>query len=219
MLTQETLQNKKTTLITAAILLVCFALFFFFPTNNLVELLTASLVFFFIIPVLYVRILLKSDLEQWGLARLQWNAATARAFIGPVALAAVTLALLLFSDGFVERFQTLLPTASTTHFGAFLIYVGVMAVFLFCVEYYFRGFLMPFLAKLCGGAAVWLQAIAASLFFLFDSSSAWYALVMFVFSLGAGSVAQKTRSAVLSFFYSFVFITLTSVFVISLTRS
>jgi len=61
------------TAITFTVMLACMVLFAFFPTKGIFQQAVLSLVFLFLVPFLYIKIVFKDKLENFGFKLTRWK--------------------------------------------------------------------------------------------------------------------------------------------------
>lgn len=194
----------KETIVTVGVILVCLFLYVLFPTKNIFQQIISTLTFFLAIPFLYVKIILKREIGNYGIQKGNWTAGLFWSAIAiPTAIAA--LYFLIRYTGFLEKYS--LPQAVRENFVFFLGYEILLTGFFAAVyEIFFRGFLMRSLSEKVGYLAIILQSIAFLLLFFLSSSLSWSIVPYLIFAPFSGLIAYQSRSLLYSFASNFLFI-------------
>lgn len=201
--------------ITLVIALVCLILSASFPVQNQFQIISRSIFFLVIIPVLYIKLILKEDLRDWG-----WNLQNKKTGIiwslSAIGLGAVIFYLLYRFTGFLENYK--LSPAIKNNFGFFLFYeLVVFNIFLFAQEFFFKGFLLFALKKY----AYWGIFIQSGIYFILLAVSknfSYQSAPLIFFSLLGGLVAYKSKSVVYSYLSVFLFSLIFDAVVIYLSK-
>ena len=211
------LENNKRTLLLCVFIALCLALFLLFPAKNVVEEFTVNIVFLLVIPLLYITMIVKKPLSQWGFTRGVFSLRDA-GMIGLGLVLALTLFFALYQWTDFPALYTL-PHAVTQNFWAFILYEGFfVGFFVILYEFFFRGFVLQGLRDALGIWAIALQWGLLFILFLLVGESLWQGVPFLISSFFAGIIAYRTQSLYYSLAFSFFFILLADALVIALSR-
>ena len=195
---------------------VCLLLLMRFPTQeeNLFQQYVSGLAFLAFIPFLYIRIILKKGLKDFGL-----QSGNVRKGIFWTAVSFVISFLLVFLAqkylGLSEKYGA--PQLIFSGFARFLLYAFLItAPWAALYEFFFRGFILFGTEKNIGYWAVILQFAMFALMVAFfkDPMSMIFYVIAAPFS---GIIAYQSRSLIYSFFYSWIFIVICSAVAVKFT--
>lgn len=211
---QNILSNWKEELITSAVIVACLALFSFFPTQGPAQAITSSLVFLFLIPFLYIKLILKKNLKDYGWQLGNWKQG--------IIFAAISLVLSLLIFYILYHYSTFpkvykLPLTATQNFGLFILYeFTLVAFFLALYEFFFRGFIMFSFSTKAGVASVAIQWLMFFIFLLISGSLIWQNALYMIVALFSGLIAFKSRSLLYSFVFGLFFLIIADALLIKL---
>jgi len=197
-------QFNKGDVITIGVIFSCLLLYAVFPTNNIFQQIISSVTFLFVIPVLYVKIILKRSLKEFGIQKGEWK--TGLIWI-MISLAVAFLILYIFSHyfGFFDKYSV--PRFIRRNFFLFIGYeIFLTGFFVALYEIFFRGFVMFFFRTKIGYWSVIVQGVAFFLLFWLSSSINWPIAPYLIFVLLGGLVAFYSRSIIYSFASNLLFI-------------
>jgi len=192
-------------IVDGAIILSCLSLFTFFPyqENDLFQELITSVVFLFLVPFLYIKIILKSGLKKYGLSFGDWKKGIVAIPIGWV----FSFLFLYFFYHYTDfRDAYFLPETARNNFWFFILYeLIVVNLFLLLYEFFFRGFIY-FSFRFLG--SFWPAIIQFIIFAL------WALLLGMLFetvpflivSLVSGFIVYYSRSIIYSYGFALIFI-------------
>lgn len=210
------LTAQKETIINAFFILLCLALFFFFPVTEVVQSLIRSLFFLLLVPVLYIKIILKKSLADFGLRLpqellfLYWSAG---ALIISLLLAILLTNLTSFTTGYS------LPVRVVENFWAFLVYELVITNMLFFLqEAFFKGFVLSIFRAKFGFYAIAISAVLFSLFLFLSGNLSWQTAPLLILSVTGGILAYKTRSFIYSYLMGLVFLIIFDAYLIYIIK-
>jgi hypothetical protein len=188
----------KKTFLGLGIGLLSLAVFSFFPTTNFLENLTKSLVFLLLIPYLFVRIVLKENLSDFGMKfKLEKEG-----FIGSFLLVAIGMLVIYPLANYTSfpLFYRLSPTISG-NFLMFVFYELVLVnLLLLFQEYFFKGFIISICREKFSKLSIIIQAAIYLIPLAFVSASLWNIIPMAIISIFGGILAYRTKT----FFYSYL---------------
>jgi hypothetical protein len=214
----NTLKSKiltwKEDLITLGVIIVCLGLFFLFPSQGPAQAVTASLIFLFLVPFLYIKLILKKDLCEYGWQVGDWKKGITFAAGSLVFALLIFYALYHYTD-FSKNYA--LPLIVTQKFGFFLLYEFVLvAFFLALYEFFFRGFVMfSFAGKLGLGTAAFQWLLFLTFLFIAGNFS-WQNTPYIITGFFSGITTFKSRSLLYSFTFSLLFLLIIDAIIIKL---
>jgi hypothetical protein len=193
-------------LVSLAFSVVCIALFMLFPANNTAQSLTKNIFFLFILPVLYIKLVLGKKLSFFGFNLKNKKIGFFWGAIGVVFSLAISWYLFKYTD---FRLGYRLPDYVVANFWLFLIYELLMVNFFsFVQSFFFQGFLLFTLEPKIGFWSVPIQSAVYVLIFLLAGSRFWIIAPFTIASFFGGIAALKSRSFTYSYFMSLLYIIL-----------
>lgn len=212
--TQILHQNKKL-ILTTVVILLCLVLAAAFPTNNIAEIISRDLIFLIILPLLYIKLILKNNISLWG-----WNWENRKSGLTWGALAFLLGVLIFYSlslfPAFSQNYQVY-PLAAS-NFWFFVLYELVFVnIFFFAQTFFYQGFTLYAFRRF----ALWAVAIQAALYGVVLSltgSFSWQSAPLIFWSLAGGTVAYKSRSFVYSYIFGLLFIIMLDAWMIHLAK-
>jgi membrane protease YdiL (CAAX protease family) len=187
---------KKEDLVTGGVIVSCLFLYAIFPANNVFQQIISSLTFLLVIPFLYVKIILKKSIKNFGFKKGNWITGIFWSVISLVISASIAYIIFRYF-GFLEKYP--FPRYLASHFLPFLAYeVLLVGFFAFLYETFFRGFLMFSFTKKLGFLSIILQAFVFFLLFLISGTISWTQVPYFIFLLFAGLITYFSDSIIYS---------------------
>ena len=212
-------QNKEflTNLIVIA---VCFWLFIFFPNSNVFQKLTSFLFFLFVIPTLYIKLILKKRVADFGL-NIQHKK---EGFIWGTLMLIVSLVLaylLIHFTPFLSNYP--IPALFVHYFWIFFLsLLTITSLLLFFQEYFFRGFVLFTFSKKTSFWSILIQATLYLSIVLFlqgnIKQNLWNLAPMIILSFTGGVTAYKSRSMVYSYASGLLFLIIFNSYLIHLIK-
>ena len=206
--------KNKALLSNCLMIFACLFLYTIFPVDNtsLMQLLTKNVFFLFIVPALYIKIVLKKDLFSFG---LNIKNRTKGIFWGIVLLAILFLLyFFLFSYTPLETKYSL-PKNVTDHFSFFVVYeLIIMNILSFTQEFFYRGFVISIFSEKFGFWSVLIQAAIFIPFFIFSNGFFWQFSTPVALSFANGFLFYKTRSFVFTYALNLLFIIILNSYII-----
>jgi membrane protease YdiL (CAAX protease family) len=210
------LRNRES-VITFILAVACIFLYSFFPVSTGPQKIFSNITFLLIIPALYIKIILKKKLKDFGLQAGDWK----KGVFWSIFFLAILIAILYLAFNYTDLAQKYQVNGYAA--GDFRFFVGyeilIVGMFLFLYEFFYRGFILFSFSKKIG---MWAILIPAGLFFIFSlitNNFNWENANFLVLSLVSGVIAYKSRSIWYSFITSLVFIALMDAFWISLNSA
>ncbi len=188
--------------ITLVIIVTSLFLYKVFRVEGDFQKIVATMSFFFVIPILYIRLILKKPLADFGLQKGDWKVGLKLSMLSLFIL--IPIFYILFNNfNFIERYY--IPVNAITNFKSFVFReIVVVSFFIALYEFFFRGFIMfYFLDKLKSGMYSNIIQISAFYIFLFATNSfGWVISPYIVIAPLAGLIAYRSRSILYSFVLS-----------------
>ncbi|HEX7586142.1 MAG TPA: hypothetical protein VF390_00720 [Patescibacteria group bacterium] len=199
-------------------LLVCLLLFLFFPVNGPLQNLSRSLFFLLVVPALYVKIILKKKLSDFGFA----FSASRKGFLwlGGTLLAALLIAYVLVNfTGFKDAYINMIPFAVYNTFRSFLFYELLFVNFLlFLHEAFFNGFVLFTFKEAFGYWSILIVTLSFLIFLALFNSLNW-GMVPSIIAITLGTwMAYITRSFIYSYLMGFAFMIILDAYIIHLFK-
>lgn len=206
----------KEDLTTLAVIVFCLLLVTFFPASGASQFFTKTLFFLLIVPVLYIKLILKKSLGQFGLnlknhkAGIFWSSA------------AMGFSLLLFFAflHFYPSANTTLPTAITASFWAFLFYeLAIVSPLFFLQQFFTQGFVLFSAQERVGIWSVVFSFSILLIFLLSNNSLSLSDLPLLIFFLAGSFASYKSGSFIYSYAAGILFFILTHSYLIHLIKN
>ncbi|MDO8529739.1 MAG: hypothetical protein Q7S18_03660 [bacterium] len=202
----------KETVITMGVIFICILLYVLFPTKNTFQQIISTLAFFLVIPFLYVKIILKREVSDYGIQKGNWSKGLLWSAISILTAMLVFYFFVRYAN-FLKNYN--LPRTVKENFTFFLGYeILLTGFFVAAYEIFFRGFLMRSIWKKIGYLAIIFQSVAFFLLFYLSSSFSWSVVPYLIFAPFSGLIVSRSRSILYSFASNFLFIVIVdSVFI------
>lgn len=207
----------KEFLVTAAVILICLLLYKVFPVKNIFQQIISSITFLLIIPLLYIKIILKKTSQSYGIQKGDRHRGIV---LMPLS---IIISLLLF---YVLFQYTSLPdyhnlsSLVTENFIFFVLYeILLVGLFTALYEFFFRGVVMLGLFKNFGYWSILAQFVLFAAFFLILDKPDWSIFLYLIVAPFAGITAYRSRSLLYSFGTSLIFIIIADALAIGLLKS
>lgn len=205
------------TVVTFTVALVCMLLFSFFPVKNSFQEVVLSLVFLFLVPYLYIKIILKKELKDFGFRFHKWKG-------GIIILPACFLIMgILFYvvfkyTNFKETYFLGEYKMINSFWYLFVYEFVIVNLFVFLYEVFFRGFLMFYFKNKFDIFAVFIQFLLFIVFLdLLERVSMDYVFYIMA-SLLSGLIAYKSKSLVYSYLFSIIVLIAGDIIYLKLTK-
>ncbi|MCK9378777.1 MAG: hypothetical protein M0P97_01370 [Candidatus Moranbacteria bacterium] len=191
--------KKKEFLITTVVAIICLVLIVIFPRDNVFQNFIVGISFFLIVPWLYIRIVLKESIADYGIQVGRVSSGVCWAIFSFVIFSLIILIASKYAN-FVNGYR--LPQMIDGNFGLFVVYeVFLVGFFLFLYELFFHGWLLNFLKKYVNGSAVITQFAVFVIFLALIDNLNWTFFPYMVINLFGGWVVYRSHSI----WYSFIF--------------
>lgn len=205
--------------VTGATILVALALYYLFPTdprlNPMLQGIIAGIAFFLIVPMLYVKMVLKSPVHLLGFQASQRRFGMAAVVLSVVAGLSV---LVFLARAYPLGAQYQLPGAVVRSFLFFVLYeIFIVGSLVFLYEVFFRGFVMLLWLRNFGfGAALFQAALFVGAYALLRGDISWQDAPLFFTAVISGLVAFYTKSIWYSFGASWLFLFLADAYFLTI---
>ena len=202
---------------TAGIIVLSLFLFAVFPASGAFQRMVSSLTFLLVIPVLYIKIVLKEDLKDYGVQKGNWKKGL---LWGGLSLFICLLALYLLKNytNFFKVYSP--PDLVKNRFILFvpyeLFFVGFFAAL---YEFFYRGFAMLGLFRKFGYLAILGQFVLLLAFLAITGNVNWEFVPYLIASPLAGITTFQSRSLYWSFAASLLFFIITDAVIIGFVKT
>jgi membrane protease YdiL (CAAX protease family) len=182
----------KEDIVTAGVVIFCLVLYAVFPTSNVFQQIISSIVFLLVIPLLYVKIILKKKVSTIGIQKGKWKTGLAWSVLS-LAIT-VSVAYILFKYfSFSQKYA--IPTYIAHNFPVYLAYeILLVGFFAILYDFFFRGFLMFSFSRKIGIWSVLLQSLVFLALMYFSGSLHWTTTPYLIFVLFSGIIVYLSDS-------------------------
>lgn len=194
------------------IILVCLVLSISFPAEPGMQQITKSLSFLVIIPILYIKLILKRNLKDYGLDLSDKKNGTVWAVI--MLLISLLIAYFLISyTGFKKNY--ILPTYVVNNFWFFTTYELILVnILLFVQNFFYQGFALFTYFKKLSHWSIIIQAFLYLAFVIILGNFSWQLAPFIILSFTGGWVAYKSRSFIYAYVMGLLFIIILDSYII-----
>jgi len=189
------------------VILVCLFLSISFPAEAGLQQITKSFSFFVVIPILYIKLILKKDLRSYGMNISEKKNRRAGIFWAILMLfISLMIAYLLFNyTGFKKSYG--LAAYIVDNFWIFIAYELILVnILLFMQSFFYQGFVFFTYLKKFGYWSILIQFFLYLLFISVLGNFSWQLSPFIILSLTGGWVAYKSKSFVYSYAMGLLFI-------------
>ena len=206
----------KKEIITFLVVFLCLLLAVSFPANGDFQLLSRIIFFLIILPVLFIKFVLKSQLQEFGLNLSDTRKGLLWSFV--MLIVSYLIALILFYFFHLENKYTI-PSFVIDNFWVFVFYeLAVMNFIIFVFEFFFRGFLQTILERRIGFWSPLIQFFVFLVFLFLTQKLAWQYAPLIIVSLTGGIVAYKSKSFIYSYLMALIFTISFDLYIIELFK-
>lgn len=206
--------NKKETIITSGIIVSVLALYVIFPAENPFQQIVSSLAFLLAVPLLYVKIVLKKNLRNFGWQLGDWQKGARWAGFS-LFISLLIFYVIFHYTNFRQKYS--LPQIVSENFWFFLGYeillVGLFVVF---YEFFFRGFVL-FSFRWLKYWSIIIQFCLFVCLLLIMKNFEWLMFHYIITAFFSGLIAYQSRSIFYSIVFSWVFIIITDAIFIKIS--
>ena len=208
---------KKKEFITSVIFFIILVFVYaIFPVKDNFQNVITSVVFFVFLPVLYIKLILKKTITEFGIKIGDIKKGITYSFVSLLVFMLIIFIVIRYTQ-FINNY--ILPLDVVHNFGSFLLYEGFwVLLFVGMYDFLFRGFVYFSCEKEFGLWAILLQTILFLMLVLFDGSFKWIFLPYIIFAPFAGIIVYKSRSLIYSIATQFIAIVLLDVYFIHSIR-
>lgn len=194
----------KEELMSALIILVCLVLAFVFPANGLLQQFTSTLVFLLILPILYIKLILKKPFSFFGFSLKNKDVG----FLwGGIMLAISLLTAFLLITFTSLKTNYFLSPEIMNNFWIFLVYelIFVNSIF-FMYEFFFKGFVLFSFIKKFSYWSILFSVLFYATVSTINSGMKWQLAPALILSITGNIVAYKSRSFIYSYLMGLLFL-------------
>jgi hypothetical protein len=211
---------KTEIFITIGIIIMSLFLYMVFRVNGDFQKIIATISFLFVLPILYIRLILKKPLSDFGMKKGDWKKGIFYSGISLFILAGIFF-VLFAKFNFVEKYY--LPIGAITSFKSFIVReILLIGFFVALYEFFFRGFIMFYFSnkvKLMYYSNL-IQVMAFYLFLVSIDAFDWVRAPYIIVAPLAGIIAQKSQSILYSFVFSWLaFLIIDSIYIKIIVQS
>lgn len=213
---EKNLFQNKELIVTSGVIVLCLVLFAIFPREGVFQEIIANLTFLLVIPILYIKIILKKKLGNFGLQ----TGDKKKGIIWAVLSLGISLLIFYIVYNYTDfpKYYRL-PQEIMNNFWLFVFFevllIGSLTVL---YEFFFRGFVMFNFTEKFGYWAIAIQFLLFILFFLATGNLGWSVIPGIIIAPFAGVAAYKGRSLIYSFAVSLFFIIILDALIIGLSK-
>lgn len=190
--------------VTLAVILACMLLFSFFPIKrNYFQEIAISLAFLFFVPFLYIKIVLKRKMMEFGFQIVKWKEGF---FIMPACflIMGILFYVVFNYTNFKEEYFLGNYEMTSSYWYLFVYEVLIINLIVFLYEVFFRGFIMFYFKNKFNIYAILVQFLIFILFLdMLGQLSLDYIFYMMA-ALLAGLIAYKSKSLLYSYLFSII---------------
>lgn len=195
---------KGEVFITLTIIAISLFLYAVFRVEGDFQKIVTTISFLFIIPILYIRTILKESLYNFGIQKGDWKNGLKYSIFSLLIL--IPIFYILFNDfNFISKYY--IPENSIISFSSFVFReIVVVAFFVALYEFFFRGFVMFYFSKKLN-SGLYANIIQTSIFYVFLAiigSFGWVVSPYIIMAPLAGMIAYKSQSIIYSFVFSWL---------------
>lgn len=206
----------KELLISSIVIFVCLGLFLEFPANDYFQKACKYLFFLFLVPIIYIKAILKKNLSEFGFnlplkkTDFFWAAGVLIVF------SALCFSAIKFTD---LELHYRLSASIQNNFSSFLFYELIAFNFLFLIqEFFFKGFVLYSFSSKIRYLAIALTFILYYLALFFQKMTLWQMFPLLILAFLSLILVYKTRSVLLSYFVGLVSMILFESFLIFILK-
>lgn len=212
----KNLSPWKTEIISSAVVFLCLLLATYFPAQGNLQIFSNAFFFLFVLPVLYIKLILKQNLVDFGFNIKNVSTGLLWGF-GMLIVSFIFIFLLIHFYNFEQKY--LIPTYLAQSFGLFLFYELVLINFLiFIQDFFFKGFLLFLLAPRFNFWSIILQALFFILFIFVTQVTIWQSIPIIILAFTGGITAYKSKSFIYSYVMSLIFLIVLDAYIIYLFK-
>jgi hypothetical protein len=215
MLKRRNFINNSGLWMSSLIILACLFLSISFPAKAGFQQITKNLSFLVIIPVLYIKLVLKEDLKNYGLNFSKKENKKRGIFWAMFMLFVSFLVAYLLINYTDFKKGYILAAYITGNFGIFIAYELILVnLLLFIQNFFFQGFVLFTYLKKLDYWSILIQFCLYSLFIFVLGNFSWQLAPFIILSLTGGWVTYKSRSFLYSYLMGFLFIIILDSYII-----
>lgn len=212
------LLDHQELIMSSVLALTCLFLSVKFPTDpdSIFQTFTKGLFFLVLVPAIYIKLILKKDLKDFGFNITRKKEGLLWGFLMLILSLAASFAVMKI-PGLKNSYH--LPSYIHQNFGLFVVYELVLInILLFTYEFFWRGFILFTYSKSFFYWSVPIQAVFFIIFSYFSADISWKYFSLPIFAVTAGITAYKSRSLIFSYAMSLLYMILLDSYLIYLLK-
>ncbi len=213
---KEFFSEWKELITSSSVALICLILFLNFPVKGAFQEICKELFFFFVIPVFYIKIVLRKNLKDFGfrLPQKRNDLIWGIAIFCILAIAGVCLSKI---PGFNKNYT--IPYGFSENFWFFLLYELVFFNLLFLLqEIFFKGFVLFSFSEKFKSWSILITMTVYCVVLLIEKDFGWQMAPLILFSLGGSIIAYKSKSLWFSYLIGMIFVISLDSFLIYISK-
>jgi hypothetical protein len=197
------------------VILVCLFLSISFPAEAGMQQITKNLSFLIIIPILYIKLILKKDLKSYGL-NISEKKDRKSGIFWAISMLFVSLLIAYFLLNYTEFKKSYgLAAYLVENFWIFMAYELILVnVLLFIQSFFYQGFILFTYFEKLGYWSILVQFFLYLIFILILGNFSWQLAPFIILSLTGSLVAYKSRSFIYSYIMGLLFIIILDSYII-----
>ena len=211
---------NKELIVTTLIIIACIFLAIFFPVNGIYQRVISGIVFFIIVPILYVKFILKKEIKNYF--NINFNKPKNKDNLLITLLVFIMTILLFLAINKYTSFSNHYFLKNSILIRSFLGFIAyeflIVNIFIASYEFFFRGFIMSYFSKKLGIYSIYIQFIFFLMLLLITNNLSIAFIYYIIIALSAGVVAYKNRSIVYSYIFSLITIIIGDIIFLSLQK-
>ena len=212
------LKLDKELIITCGVIIICLVFLSMFPAKNIFQQIISLLSFLLFTPLIYVKIILKKSLKEYGLGVGNYKTGLIWTAISFAFCFLIFCILFQYTDFSKKYYQDFFSLAQE-NFIFFMFYeLVILGFYYFVFEFFFRGFVLFSLKNHLGKWVIIIQIILFLLALWGSSGINWLIAPYLIFSFFSGIIAYFSNSIWYSYCASIIFNILFDVIVINIFK-
>ena len=192
-------------IISFSIMFLCLLLYIFFPIKegDNFQQFFVNLAFLFILPLLYIKVVLKGRMRNFGFQLVSWREGF---WIVPACLAIFSLFVygIFYHTDFKDNYLLGSFQFVNSFWYLFFYEFVIVNIFVLFYELFFRGFVMFYFAKKFGSLSILIQFFMFVLFFWMMGRISLDGIFYVLVAPLAGIIAYRSKSLAYSYFFSII---------------
>ena len=207
--------NDGTLFISSFIILACLFLSISFPAKAGVQQITKNLSFLVIIPILYIKLILKKNLRDYGLTFFNDKNKRNGIIWTPIMFFASLLIIYILINYTDFKKNYNLESYIINNFWFFMIYELILVnILLFIQTFFYQGFIMFTYLKKINYWSIFVQFFLYVINITILGSFSWQMVPFIIISLTGGLITYKSHSFIYSYIMGLLFIIILDSYII-----